>query len=103
KTGTLTSTAAPVLVEHGGLSAEKWRLVRAVAAESVHPVSRALAQSSEREEGVAITDLNERPGLGVSAIVEGHRVRIGTAAYVGAPEAYDDGRTHVAVDDTVGW
>lgn len=103
KTGTLTSTAAPVLVEQGGLSAAQWRLVRAVAAESVHPVSRALAQSGEREEAVAVRNLNERPGRGVSAIVDGHRVRIGTAAFVGAPEAYDDGRTHVAVDDSFGW
>jgi Cu+-exporting ATPase len=103
KTGTLTSTAAPVLVESGGLADAQWRLVRALAAESVHPVSRALAQSGDRETNVTISDLDERPGLGVSAMIDGHHVRIGTSAYVGAPEAYDDGRTHVAVDGTFGW
>ncbi|HEY0872068.1 MAG TPA: heavy metal translocating P-type ATPase metal-binding domain-containing protein [Vicinamibacterales bacterium] len=101
KTGTLTSSASPVLVEHGGLSAAQWRLVRTVAAESVHPVSRALVWSGDTDG--TLEDLDERPGLGVSAVVDGRRVRIGTAAFVGAPEAYDDGRTHVSVDDTFGW
>src|SRR5690606_15367112 len=76
KTGTLTTLSAPALVEHGGLPAADWRLVRAAAAQSVHPISRALAQSGDAR-GV-VSDLVEAPGRGLSAIVDGSHVRIGT-------------------------
>jgi Cu+-exporting ATPase len=101
KTGTLTSSAAPAVTEHGGLSEWNWRLVRAAAAESVHPISRAVAASGEAR-GKA-TDVVETPGLGLSAIVDGQRVRIGSAGLVGAPYGARLDRTHVSVDEAYGW
>lgn len=101
KTGTLTTSVAPVVVEHGGLSDRCWRLVRAAAAESVHPVSRALAASGEAR-GTA-TDVVEAPGLGLSATVNGCRVRIGSAGFVGAPFGAAADLTHVSVDGVCGW
>ena len=100
KTGTLTTATAPVVLEHGGLSDAEWRLVRAAAAASVHPVSRALADSGEAV-GTA-SGITEVPGLGLAAVVDGCPVRIGTAPFVGA--STDEGDvTHVAVGDSRGW
>ena len=101
KTGTLTSAAHPVVVEHGGLTDRSWRLVRALAAESVHPVSRALAGAGMA--GGTVTDLKEFPGRGVSATVDGRCVRIGRASFTGAPAPSCGDVTHVAVDDDHGW
>ncbi len=101
KTGTLTTLSAPALVEHGGLPAEAWRLVRAAAAQSVHPISRALAQSGDAR-GV-VSDLVETPGRGLSAIVDGSHVRIGTAEFVGVSPDGRPGVTHVSVDGRTGW
>ncbi len=101
KTGTLTTSAAPVVVEHSGLSDSDWLLVRAAAAESVHPVSRALAHAGAARG--TVRDLVETPGLGLSATVNGHRVRIGSAGFVGAPPGGQADRTSVAVDEAHGW
>ena len=101
KTGTLTTMAAPALVEHGGLSPSDWRRVRAAAAQSVHPISRALMQSGDARGVVA--DLVETPGQGLAATVDGRRVRIGTAAFAGVGDDSHPGVTHVAVDGRAGW
>ena len=100
KTGTLTSAAASVVVDHGGLTGPEWCLVRAVAAESNHPVSRALAGAGTATG--TVTDLVEWPGEGVSATVDGRRVRIGRADFTGA-HAMPGTAVRVAVDDAHGW
>jgi Cu+-exporting ATPase len=111
KTGTLTSATTPVVVEHGGLSEADWRLARALASESVHPVSRALCDAGPGHG--TVTALAEQPGHGVSGLVDGHHVRIGSGDFVrvaaglqpgdaGASEP-DGAVTHVAVGDRVGW
>jgi Cu+-exporting ATPase len=100
KTGTLTTAAAPVVVDHGGLSEADWRLVRAAAAESVHPVSRAIAGAGSAW-GV-VSEVVETPGVGLSAIVNGRRVRIGRGPGDGGSDAGPD-VTGVAVDDARGW
>ncbi len=80
KTGTLTTAVADASVSFVGLDARHWQLVRRLAAESVHPVSRALA-GREPLPGVA-TGVVETPGAGVSGCVNGHRVAIGTARFI---------------------
>lgn len=101
KTGTLTSAAAPVVVEHGGLSEADWRLARALASESVHPVSRALCDAGPGHG--TVTALSEQPGQGVSGLVDGHPVRIGSALFAGAGEDARTDVTWVAVADRAGW
>ena len=60
------AAAAPVVVEHGVLTPGDWRLVRALAAESVHPVSRAITAA-----GVAVgttSNAIETPGSGIAGV-----------------------------------
>ena len=47
KTGTLTAGGDRTVVERHGLSDRGWALVRRLALESVHPVSRAIARATE--------------------------------------------------------
>jgi Cu+-exporting ATPase len=106
KTGTITAAGAGAPIRSSGLTDRDWHLVRRLSAESVHPISRTLAGT-----GTAAGDVSrvrELPGLGLIGTVAGHRVVIGSAAFVSAdasralPAA--DHRTWVAIDGTVsGW
>lgn len=80
KTGTLTTAAADATVSASGFSADDWMLVRRLAAQSVHPVSRAIA-GDLTDAGAAI-DINETSGRGVVGRIDGHTVVIGSAGFV---------------------
>ncbi|MEZ5320252.1 MAG: heavy metal translocating P-type ATPase metal-binding domain-containing protein [Vicinamibacterales bacterium] len=108
KTGTLTTPAAGADVSRGGLDAEAWTRVAGLAAESVHPVSRALADATPADRRSRVTDVEEVAGEGLTGLVDGHRVVLGTAAFVAArtghPVAADPGRTWAAVGEArPGW
>jgi Cu+-exporting ATPase len=77
KTGTVT-TSRIRLVENG-LSAEALRLAGAVEEASEHPIGRAVAEAARARFGSlpAVEDFASVPGVGVSGLVEGHRVEIG--------------------------
>ncbi len=80
KTGTLTTAGAEAQLMCGGFSASTWQRIRRLAAESVHPISRAIAGR-----GLVIghvSGVEVRAGEGVSGLVDGERVAIGTAAFV---------------------
>lgn len=111
KTGTLTLPDADV-TQHGcALTNQDRELVSRLAAESVHPVSRAVAARHARTGGV--TDVHDIPGCGITGIVDGHRVTIGTSALVAVragvriPSEQYSGvspKTWVAIDGRVaGW
>ncbi len=88
KTGTLTMGAPrPLgLEEH---PRDALPVAMALAGASSHPLSLALV-AALRDQGVlpaALTDLREAPGYGVEGRLQGRRVRLGRAAWVGADEA----------------
>jgi len=86
KTGTLT-LPAPTLVK-GEACAEDLALAAQLARASRHPLTRALAASAGA--GPVASGVHEEPGLGLEAMVEGRRVRLGNRHWCGvanAPEA----------------
>jgi P-type Cu+ transporter len=87
KTGTLTA-GKPAVVEviavaTGGVS-HALRLAAAVESVSEHPLARAVVAAAQaRELAVpAVQDFVATPGRGVNATVEGHRVTVGSPAYI---------------------
>jgi heavy metal translocating P-type ATPase len=111
KTGTLTEGAPRVAHVHplpaGGLDADT-ALTLAAAAElhSEHPLGRAVVAAA-RERGLRLPEAREfdsEPGRGVSALVSGRKVRVGspaallTGACPAVTEAEADGRTAVVVE-----
>lgn len=104
KTGTLTTAAADATVTTSGFSDDEWRLVQRLAAQSVHPVSRAIAGSLT---GAGQADhIVETSGRGVTGTIDGHRVVLGSASYVAdvtghsiTRESGADLVTWAAVDD----
>ena len=92
KTGTLTSgrQAAVEFVPaepDGKHSAEMLSLIRTAAHHSTHPLSRRLESSLTHVPLRSTEMFEEFPGEGIHAIIEGHEVKLGSAVFVGVPEA----------------
>jgi Cu+-exporting ATPase len=84
KTGTLTDTAAPEITWRGkSLSMDQLRAIATLAAQSTHPLSRALAAYLGPTTGrLHIDNFIERPGEGLDALIEGRRWIFGSQAFV---------------------
>ena len=104
KTGTLTTAEATATVDLDGLDERDWARVRRLAAESIHPVSRALAGRTSVEG--TVSDLHERVGEGIRGVVDDATVALGSASFVarvaGVPIDTVGGRTWASVDGRVG-
>ncbi|GAA6195740.1 heavy metal translocating P-type ATPase [Pseudophaeobacter arcticus] len=87
KTGTLTA-GTPQLENLGAFSRAELAIALALAEGSSHPLSRSLTAAA-RAAGIApaeVTELQERPGFGTEGQYQGHTVRLGRAAWLGADQ-----------------
>lgn len=91
KTGTLTK-GEPQLVSPLMVTTETLTLAAGLAQSSKHPLSRALVREVARR-GLApspVTDAAEHPGLGLSGLWNGEKLRLGSRAWCGLEEAKED-------------
>jgi Cu2+-exporting ATPase len=90
KTGTLTHGSLQVrdiIVAAGQNDATVRALAAAMEAGSEHPVARALrAPDTDPTPVLRVTDIHNHPGLGVSAMLDGVALRLGTPSFA-APDA----------------
>ena len=86
KTGTIT-LGRPVVT--GGLPETPWEraALLAVARASRHPVARAIEHALSSVEAAEASNLQEIPGLGIAARIDGVEARLGRPDWIGAPEA----------------
>jgi Cu+-exporting ATPase len=85
KTGTVTTgkmSVANITVADGLDRAEALRLVGAVESASEHPIAQAIARAAEAEHGQlrSVESFENREGLGVEGIVDGHALVVGRPA-----------------------
>ena len=106
KTGTVTEGKVEltgVTALNGATRAEVLSLAGAVEAASEHPIAQAVAAAARREIGALqqVTEFRNEPGVGVSGVVEGHRVEVGRSG--GAITVSWDGRPRATLEvrDTV--
>jgi Cu+-exporting ATPase len=106
KTGTVTEGRMELeRVEplDGGARVDVLRLAGAVEAASEHPIAQAVARAARVEVGELppVTAFRNRPGVGVSGVVDGHEVAVGRRD--GRIEVSWDGvaRANLVVRDTV--
>lgn len=104
KTGTLTQgvpSVRSVAPEPELDTSRLLALAAAVEARSEHWLGKAIVRHAGRPPaGAAVSDFRALPGQGVEALVDGKRVRVGSAAFCGAPEAAaEDGATEVCVSE----
>lgn len=104
KTGTLThGPTGTVEFEGAPLSEEERAMIHALTSQSSHPVSRAVASATGRDQhpdGPRVDLFIETTGSGISGHLNGHTLRIGSASWIGvhAPDGYG---TWITIDDRV--
>ncbi|WP_439575681.1 heavy metal translocating P-type ATPase [Phreatobacter sp.] len=81
KTGTLT-LPEPALADAGTIEPELLAVAGRLAAASHHPLAMALARAAGAD--AAPVEAKEEPGRGVTAVIDGARARLGSAAFCGA-------------------
>lgn len=86
KTGTLTQ-GAPLPLDAADLPEAQARVALALAQGSSHPLAASLAQAliARGLRPAEVTDLHEVPGFGIEGRWQDQAVRLGRAAWVGAP------------------
>ncbi len=102
KTGTLT-LGSQVDLRYEGEPLNTWQkdVFYSLAAQSNHPLSKALAQSLQGASEVQLEQFSEQPGAGLEAQWQGHSIRLGSASHTGV-EAHEDGTfIYLSVDGHV--
>ncbi|MFZ9387948.1 MAG: heavy metal translocating P-type ATPase [Chitinophagaceae bacterium] len=101
KTGTLTSSRQQdIRYEGKTLSPEQWQQVTALASCSTHPLSKALATQYGTVRGAAVSNFSEVTGKGISGIVNGAEIRLGSREFVtGRPEPQAGTTVFVNIDN----
>lgn len=84
KTGTLTHGKSAQLTFHGrNLSSEELAMVRAACGQSLHPLSKTIADSINVSPA-KVTTFDEMVGQGIHAQIENHEVKVGNSNFTGA-------------------
>ncbi|NNV53901.1 heavy metal translocating P-type ATPase [Limnovirga soli] len=87
KTGTLTYNNFQKIVYEGKLlSAHMQKKIGALAAQSTHPLSKAITQWAGKDATIEIAGFIETPSMGIAAIVDGTSMALGSLAFIDAKE-----------------
>jgi len=104
KTGTLTQSNTTATTYSGtAFTAHEEDLVAAVASQSTHPYSRAIANLLGKNVNLVVHHFKEIAGEGVKAIVNGNDVLIGSAKFVALPSNsfVEHGAAYVSINGEI--
>ncbi|MBL7765991.1 MAG: heavy metal translocating P-type ATPase metal-binding domain-containing protein [Chitinophagaceae bacterium] len=92
KTGTLTRSGESEVDFVGrDMQPAEWQQIAALTRRSIHPLSKAITQWLSIPEHLPVEDYQSVDGQGISGVVQGQALRIGSAHWVGA-EAFTGSR-----------
>ncbi|MBR8535474.1 heavy metal translocating P-type ATPase metal-binding domain-containing protein [Carboxylicivirga sediminis] len=104
KTGTLTDPEH-FEVEFKGDMPDRYMqsMIKSLAHQSRHPLSRALAKHLEKADTFEVFDFEEQEGAGVEAQIMNHQVKLGSAQYVQAENqsGNQSAQVYVRIDERV--
>ncbi len=98
KTGTLTEHAAETVDYRGdGLDEEEWSIYTKMAAQSIHPLSMAVAHEFQTPSAWEkhLDDVQEVDGQGMACFYQSHEYRLGSAAWCGVESNGEIGKPSV--------
>lgn len=94
KTGTITY-AGQSEIEFTGLLNEKERqMVKSLAANSTHPLSRVIADYFKKQKTLALKSYHEIPSLGIEGKIDGSVIKLGSSRFIGNQFIHGEGRTN---------
>jgi Cu+-exporting ATPase len=83
KTGTITQLGKSDLVFTGTvLNSFQQKMIKSLVRNSTHPLSLKIYNSMEADEFFPITKFDEIPGLGITGVVYGNRIKVGSKEFV---------------------
>lgn len=98
KTGTITCAGVSDVYLTGSLTSLEEQYVKSLAVHSSHPLSRLLVQQLTRHQSLPVASFEERVAQGISGVVDGHIVKIGSRVFTGMqPEENSQKETEVYV------
>jgi Cu+-exporting ATPase len=104
KTGTITQLGKSDLVFNGNvLNSFQQKVIKSLVRNSTHPLSLKIYNSLEADEFFPVTKFDEIPGLGITGVVYGNLIKVGSKEYINH-KAEDDNistRIFVSVNDEV--
>jgi len=90
KTGTITNAqSSEIRFVGNNLTAEQLLMIKSLAFHSSHPLSKTIYNSIDGDELITVTDFREIPSLGVTGIINGIRINLGSRYFV-TGEVSDD-------------
>lgn len=99
KTGTLTSANKQDIEFMGEvLTKEQQEQISALAAQSTHPLSKALVQHLGRSRTTTVTDFRETPGKGIEGVVRNQKVVLGSSP-VTTDQQDNRTKVHAVIND----
>ena len=88
KTGTVTYTRQPDVQFTGRLTQEEKSWIKNLTGCSTHPLSAIIARSIHTQTPCPVENFRELPGKGIEGWIAGHKIKAGSAGFVGAtPES----------------
>ena len=107
KTGTITQLGKSDLVFTGAiLNSFQQKIIKSLVRNSTHPLSLKIYNSLEADEFFPVTKFDERPGLGISGVVYGNLIKVGSKEFVNQIEDVDNFTTKIFVsvsDEVLGY
>jgi len=97
KTGTVTTGQKPDITFTGELSQTEYGWVRELTSYSTHPLSSLLTKFIRQSCIGPISEFRELPGKGIEGKINGHTIRIGSAAFVGFSESINSTSSQVFI------
>jgi P-type Cu+ transporter len=83
KTGTITQLGKSDLIFTGNvLTSFQQKMVKSLVRNSTHPLSRKIFNSLEGEEFFPVTKFDEIPGLGITGVVYGNLLKVGSRVFI---------------------
>src|SRR5690606_3718967 len=99
-TGTITyGQGAPIQYEGETLSVREQSLVRSLANQSSHPVSRQIEVAYRKAPLLPVTEFEAAEGQGIRGVVDGHKVMIGSRQYVASGADHLAEGTWIRIDN----
>jgi P-type Cu+ transporter len=103
KTGTLTKVSSGNVHFNGALSQFEKNIIAAATGSSTHPLSRMIYAETYASENVTPSVFEEHEGLGIMAVVNGKKVMLGSAKWIGSKAVRNDAKTvvYLSIDGKV--
>jgi len=101
KTGTLTQGGLQFEVSGHQLSDNEKSLIYSVVQSSQHPYSKAIAQYVGGRTKKEVAAWKEIPGKGIEAFVDGHRIKVGSASFLGLENLKEPANVYVEIDQHI--